>query len=205
MKRFSQRKTARAKRYDYASPWMYFVTTCTKDRVHYFGNIVDTQTVLSDIGKICDEQLQFMMQKRPSIDMHAYIIMPNHVHLLFYMNERRDTGLPCPEHKQPFIRPEYSNQKDEAKPSSLPQNWNHVQQWNRRQKSNRLPERNQTLGSVIGGWKSAVSRHCHAAWYDFSRQSRYHDHIVRNETEYHRIKRYIQNNPAKRDEDYFHS
>ncbi|MDR0281860.1 MAG: hypothetical protein LBI53_00595 [Candidatus Peribacteria bacterium] len=31
----------------------------------------------------------------------------------------------------------------------------------------------------------------------FTRQSRYHDHIVCDEGEYNNIKRYIQNNPEK--------
>jgi hypothetical protein len=54
------------------------------------------------------------------------------------------------------------------------------------------------LGSIVGSFKSAVSRICHKKWYEFTRQSRYHDHIVRNETEYNGIKRYIQNNPENR-------
>jgi hypothetical protein len=47
-----------------------------------------------------------MLQKRPSIDMHEYIIMPNHVHLLLWMDECRDTGLPCPENKNNHRTPQ---------------------------------------------------------------------------------------------------
>jgi hypothetical protein len=36
---------------------------------------------------------------------------------------------------------------------------------------------------------------CNENWFSFARQSRYHDHIIRNSTEYDRIKHYIQTNP----------
>jgi REP element-mobilizing transposase RayT len=87
------------------------------------------------------------LQKRPDVEMHDYIIMPNHVHLLFSTDK--------------------------------------------------------TLWAVVGGWKSAVSKHCHELWYHFARQPRYHDHIIRNEKEFEQIKRYIQNNPQKWEEDTF--
>jgi REP element-mobilizing transposase RayT len=40
--------------------------------------------ILSEIGKICEEELQKMLNKRLDVDIHNYVIMPNHVHLLFY-------------------------------------------------------------------------------------------------------------------------
>jgi REP element-mobilizing transposase RayT len=65
---------------------MYFVTICTKDRVHYFGHIVDNTMILSDIGEICDHEIQ-QLNNRKTVDVHEYIVMPNHVHILLYMGE----------------------------------------------------------------------------------------------------------------------
>jgi REP element-mobilizing transposase RayT len=62
---------------------------------------------------------------------------------------------------------------------------------------------NQSVGSIIWQWKSAVSKRCHELWYRFARQTRYYDHIVRDEREYNNIKQYIQNNPKKWKEDKF--
>jgi REP element-mobilizing transposase RayT len=77
------RKNPRVERYDYTIGGMYFITTCTESRENFFGKIHNKQMILSEIGKICDEELKIMLQKRPDVEMHDYIIMPNHVHLLF--------------------------------------------------------------------------------------------------------------------------
>lgn len=166
------RKSPRRSSYDYTSPWWYFVTIVTKDRERYFGEIVDGRMVYSEVGKICDEQLHVMIAKRPSVDLHEYIVMSNHVHILLTVHESncRDTDLSCP----------INLYMDDA--------------------SDR-PYTNQSLGSIVGWWKSAVTRYCNKKWLPFARQSRYHDHIIRNQNEYHRIKHYIQNNPAQRNDD----
>ncbi|MDR0282209.1 MAG: hypothetical protein LBI53_02550 [Candidatus Peribacteria bacterium] len=96
MQELPNRKSPRANRYDYTSTGVYFVTVCTWDHEEYFGKIIDGKMVLNEIGRICDEELQTMLQKRPSVDLHAYVIMPNHVHLLLCVDECRDDGLPRP-------------------------------------------------------------------------------------------------------------
>ncbi|MBJ7882328.1 hypothetical protein [Gelidibacter salicanalis] len=60
-------ESTRLKSWDYGSNGAYFITICTKNRIHYFGdvvgsqNIVETQNIaslqmqLSEIGKIADQ------------------------------------------------------------------------------------------------------------------------------------------------------
>jgi REP element-mobilizing transposase RayT len=96
MQQLSNRKSPRANRYDYTSAGAYFITICTQNREESFGKIVDGKMVLNEIGRICDEELHIMLQKRPSVDLHEYVIMPNHVHLLLCVNDCRDDGLPRP-------------------------------------------------------------------------------------------------------------
>ena len=57
-----------------------------------------------------------------------------------------------------------------------------------------------TLGNVIGGYKSGVSRLCgFPVW-----QRSFHDHIIRNEDEYNKIAAYIENNPITWKDDCFY-
>lgn len=42
--------SARLQNWDYASEGAYFITICTKDRVHYFGEIVEIQNIASETG-----------------------------------------------------------------------------------------------------------------------------------------------------------
>lgn len=57
------------------------------------------------------------------------------------------------------------------------------------------------LGAIIKLFKWNITKYAQIHNIPFARQSRYHDHIIRNENEYNNIKRYIQNNPKKRTED----
>ena len=54
-----------------------------------------------------------------------------------------------------------------------------------------------TLSSIVGAYKSAVSKHAHRQGMEFGWQPRFHDHIIQDDTEYRRISRYILNNPSK--------
>jgi|GEM_PF-78769 len=61
-----------------------------------------------------------------------------------------------------------------------------------------------TVSSIIGSYKSAVTRHARRLGYEFAWQPRFHDHIIRNEQAYINISNYIINNPIKWQEDKFH-
>ena len=67
----------------------------------------------------------------------------------------------------------------------------------------RNPGKN-TISSIIGGYKSAVTKHAHRLGIEFEWQSRFHDHIIRNDAEYQRINDYIENNPQKWNDDKFY-
>ena len=57
-----------------------------------------------------------------------------------------------------------------------------------------------TLGNLIRGFKAGVSRECgFSIW-----QRGYHDHIIRNENEYQKIWKYIDENPLKWAEDTYY-
>ncbi|MDA8948157.1 hypothetical protein N9H57_03365 [Flavobacteriaceae bacterium] len=43
--------TVRAKWWDYTNNGSYFITICTKDRQHFFGEISDAKMELNEIGK----------------------------------------------------------------------------------------------------------------------------------------------------------
>ena len=60
-----------------------------------------------------------------------------------------------------------------------------------------------TISSIIGSYKSAVTKHAHRLGYEFEWQERFYDIIIRDEESYIRIANYIKNNPAKWEEDKF--
>jgi len=99
------RKNPRASWYDYWGKWVYFVTICTQDRQHYFGQIADEKMIYSTVGTICKEEIEQTNIIRPSVDIHEYVIMPNHIHLLISVrtggvrtggNLSNNTNIGCP-------------------------------------------------------------------------------------------------------------
>ena len=57
----------------------------------------------------------------------------------------------------------------------------------------------QSLSVIIGSFKSIVTKIIHQNFPEipFAWQPRYHDHIIRNETDLNRIQKYIRDNPLK--------
>lgn len=72
--------SARLAGYDYGSDGAYFVTICTRDRMHFFGDIVDGDIRLSEIGEIADNCWQQIPDHFPFVRLDGFVIMPNHVH-----------------------------------------------------------------------------------------------------------------------------
>jgi putative transposase len=55
-----------------------------------------------------------------------------------------------------------------------------------------------SLGSIIGQYKSTCTRRIRATTNrDFAWQSRYYDHVIRDERDHQRIRKYIRENPSK--------
>jgi hypothetical protein len=46
------RKPIRLKEFDYSTPWWYYVTICTKDFRHWFGNVNRRAMKYNAIGNI---------------------------------------------------------------------------------------------------------------------------------------------------------
>ena len=91
----NNRKSIRLKGYDYSQAGSYFITICTKYRAHLFGKIVDGKMKLNATGKIADVCWRAIPEHYPNIRLDEFVIMPNHVHGIIFIVERRGT-VPVP-------------------------------------------------------------------------------------------------------------
>lgn len=66
---------------------------------------------------------------------------------------------------------------------------------------NQFGPQSKNLGAIIRGFKSAVTIKARTINSFFGWQSLYHDHVIRNESSYNKIKNYIINNPAHWEKD----
>lgn len=74
------RRSIRLQGYDYSQNGAYVVTICTQDRVSLFGEIIETEMVLNDAGRMVETWWLELAHKFPQIDLDTYVVMPNHFH-----------------------------------------------------------------------------------------------------------------------------
>jgi len=74
--------------YDYTTPGAYFVTIGTQNRGCLFGEILDGQLRLNELGRIVSEEWLRTAAIRSSIAIDEFIVMPNHFHGLLLINCR---------------------------------------------------------------------------------------------------------------------
>jgi len=183
--------SARLKGWDYRSNGAYFITICTKNRKHYFGEITDNKMVLSNIGIIADILWHEIKNHTKNVDLDAFVVMPNHIHGIVVINkpDNFDDGVRC---------------RDEACLVSTTTTTNVTNNNdNKNQFMSSISPKSGSISVIIGSYKSAFTRNAHRLGFEFVWQVRFHDHIIRNTTEYKRIFDYIIENPEKWNDDNF--
>ncbi|QIM68708.1 transposase [Basfia succiniciproducens] len=70
--------------YDYSQYGCYFVTICAKNRFFLFGQIVNGEMQLNEIGKIVKIELLNLLHIYPNSLILDYVIMPNHLHFIWF-------------------------------------------------------------------------------------------------------------------------
>jgi len=90
------RRSIRLKGYDYTQPGAYFVTICAYQRMHVFGEVVDGEIVLNDIGKIARDEWFKTAEIRPYVKLYEdeFVIMPNHGHGIIWIVDEAEDGRP---------------------------------------------------------------------------------------------------------------
>ena len=84
-----KRKPTRLKDYDYGKDGYYFITICTKDRQNILSEIVGEGFPLPQLtvyGKIAEKYILSVNRKYPHINTEKFVIMPNHIHIIFSVN-----------------------------------------------------------------------------------------------------------------------
>jgi len=79
------RRSIRLRGWDYTRPGAYFVTIVTHRREVLFGEVVDGEMVLSEWGRIVEEEWQRTAVVRPYVRLDAFVVMPNHIHGIIWI------------------------------------------------------------------------------------------------------------------------
>jgi len=80
-------ESTRLKDFDYSSHYWYYITINTKDHIEFLGKVKNGQVILSESGKIVEEEWNKISKIRSGVDLDYYIIMPNHSHGIIIINQ----------------------------------------------------------------------------------------------------------------------
>ncbi|MGB9499976.1 MAG: transposase [Dissulfuribacterales bacterium] len=180
-----KRQSIRLRKYDYSQAGAYFVTICTQNRECFFGNMVNEEMVLNDSGKMVKMIWDELPFNYPGVNIDEFQIMPNHVHGIIILDNGQAQG-PAPTNGQP--RNSTNGQPRGVAPTAAA---------------------GLSLPDVVHRFKSlTTARYIHGVkqkqWPPFPGklwQRNYYEHIVRDENELNKIRKYIMDNPKKWDLD----
>lgn len=161
------RRTLRLRNTTYAARGSYYVTICTQHRRQIFGNVRRRAIVLNDIGRIVSRCWFSLPEHYAHVRLDAFVVMPDHVHGILTFDGTHVEPNQGVDDVSEGVAPR-------LRPGSLP--------------------------VVIRAFKSAATREVNlmrntpgaSLW-----QHRYYEHIVRDDADMERIRRYIANNPAR--------
>ena len=214
-------ESARLQLWNYGWNAAYFVTICTQNRECFFGDVLDGDMVLNDIGKIANDCWLEIPNHFSYVKLGNHVIMPNHVHGIVVIdkrdnlhNDERNDGhnvetpklgvstttpnrIIMPNHVHGIVvidKPDnlHNDERNDRRNVETPKLG--VSTTNR---TNAASEKWNpgTLGVIINQYKRAVTIHSRKIKPDFAWQSRFHDHIIRNDESFQKISEYIINNP----------
>ncbi len=164
------RRSIRLRDYDYSQAGAYFVTICVLQRECIFGEIVDGEMIMNEMGRIVLATWTDLPNHYKHIILDEYMVMPNHVHGII---DIIGAGLDA-------VGPGLDMVGAGLKPAPT-------------EKQHALPE-------IIRRFKTFSSRRINvfrnkpgcSVW-----QRNYYERIIRNENELSRAREYVVNNPLK--------
>ena len=187
------RKYHRLREFDYSSAATYFITICTHDRDHLFGEVVGDEMILSPCGDIAAEAWIDTIEMRRELIPLAFVVMPNHVHALFALDPDA-----LVDERQPHCNA--ALQVGALQDGALQDGARQDQDARENHAARNLDRKAHSVSSIAGGYKGAVTRRVRTlldrpdlqVW-----QERFHHHVVRTQGEYDRVFEYVWANPER--------
>ncbi len=210
--------SARLQTWDYGSNGMYFITICTKNRDHYFGEIEGGKMLFSEMGRLAEKYWYEIPEHFPFIKFDEFVVMPNHIHGILIIDKLVDghvqtrlivetrliaslpnASLPNAQRIVPpkIVPPETDEPHNDPSPppAAEPKTGGIT--------GNKNPMFHENISRVIRWYKGRCSFEIRKLHADFEWQPRFHDHIIRDNLSYEKISNYIRNNPRKWNEDMY--
>ena len=149
---------------------MYFITICSKNRSHFFGEIVNGEMELTRIGELANEYWKEIPKHFPHVQIGEFVAMPNHTHGIIIIDKPSDD----------------MGRNDRVKI---------LDSTKKNQQMAKISPKSGSISTIIRSYKSIVSKNARKINPHFAWHPRFHDHIIRNKKSFENISKYIKDNP----------
>lgn len=168
-----RRRSLRLPRFDYTRQGAYFVTLCTRNRACLFGEIVNGEMRLNDVGSVAHRMWEEIPTHFPQVETDVWVVMPNHVHGVIVVADS-NVGV---------SRTVGATHASPLRPAGLP----------KRSLGAVVGSYKSAVSKHVNAMRGTPSV---SVW-----QRNYYDHVIRNESALDRIRQYIADNPGRWAED----
>ncbi len=183
-------ESTRLRNWDYGNNGAYFITICTQNKKHFFGEITNQNMELNEIGLIANNFWAEIPNHFPFIELGNFQIMPNHMHGILIMNKINIIDMSQCNATTNID----SNDTLQCNASTVKNKF-----------LSKISPKSGSISTIIRSYKSIVTKNARLQNIDFEWQSGFHDHIIRNAESYDTIQNYIVDNPTKWNEDKFYN
>jgi len=209
--------SARLQNWDYGSDGAYFITICTKNRAHYFGEIIHKEMQLAEIGKLAEQFWMDIPNHFPFVALGNFVIMPNHTHGILIIDKPNMVSTVGSAVETPNLAVETPKlgvstnnveittvESTIIEPISIDSTITEtISTGSIKIKSPTEIKRGGKndkwkpgiIGVVLNQYKRIVTINARKINGEFDWQSRFHDHIIRNAQSFETIQNYIATNP----------
>lgn len=188
--------SARLQNWDNGSNGAYFITICTKEMQHFFGEVVDKKMILNSVGVLAEEYWIEILKQFPYVELGNFQIMPNHMHGILIIDKSvviasNLDGIvdDADSDETRLIASVQPLQQDDGIGGFAGEN---------------NPMLADSISRIIRWYKGRCSFEMRKVNLNFGWHSRFHDHIIRNSESFERIQNYIKENPSRWEEDKFY-
>lgn len=214
-------ESARKPKWDYRKDGAYFITICTKSREHFFGEIENGTMQLSGVGILAEVFWHEIINHTTNVKLGQFVVMLNHIHGILILDGDKINNVELVDSNTMLTfdggavetlhatsLPPQSTSLSPQSTSLSPQPLQFSQfPDDKNQFYSSISPKPKSVSTILRSYKSVVTKHVNRLdiCNEFEWQERFHDHIFRDEPEFHRIVKYIENNPPKWNEDKFFS
>ena len=175
--------SARLKNWDYGKNGAYFITICIHNKEFLFGEVVEKNNhakfKANKLGELAEIYWLEIVKQFPYVELGNFVIMPNHVHGILIINKPVETR---------FIASLLNTSSSSS--GVIPDNKN--------------PMLNNSISRIIRWYKGRCSFEIRKIKKEFSWQSRFYEHIIKDSESFEKIQDYILKNPQTWKEDKYY-